>query len=409
MASTPAFLRPTAAGLVADVETFVVDNPPPHFGGRYFVFVKVTTTEGVVGWGEIYAATFHPVALPALVADVAGRHLLDRDPHNIETFTAAAMSRGYSGRPEITLGAIVSGLEMACWDIIGKAAGRPVADLIGGRVRDHLRAYTYLYPTPGDPADVYGDPAAAAAKARFEVDRGFTAVKLDPMGGYGAFDPRMPSLEKMALAEAFCQAIRDEVGDAADICFGTHGQYSVDGAIRLARRLERFDPLWFEEPNPPTNPSAMAEVNRSTTIPVATGERLNSVHEFAAVLNAGAARILQPNIARCGGVLAGRKIAIVAETHHAAIAPHCYNGPVGAAANIAVAAASPNLLIVEAIQTFGGFHAELLIDPIEVHDGHVVVPDRPGLGVEVDEAVARANPYLGTDLHLEVSDTPIPW
>ena len=115
MASTPAFLRPTDAGLVADVETFVVDNPPPHFGGRYFVFVKVTTTEGVVGWGEIYAATFHPVALPALVADVAGRHLLDRDPHNIETFTAAAMSRGYSGRPEITLGAIVSGLEMACW------------------------------------------------------------------------------------------------------------------------------------------------------------------------------------------------------------------------------------------------------------------------------------------------------
>ncbi|HEY5873234.1 MAG TPA: enolase C-terminal domain-like protein, partial [Gaiellaceae bacterium] len=189
---------------------------------------------------------------------------------------------------------------------------------------------------------------------------------------------------------------------------GTHGQLTPAGAIRLARRLERFDPLWFEEPVPPESPEQMAAVARATSIPIATGERLTTKHEFARVLQTGAAAILQPNLGRVGGVLEAKKIAGMAEAHYAQIAPHLYCGPVVGAANIQLAACSPNFLVLEGIGRWDGFHAEILRRPIQWEDGYVIPPTEPGLGVELDEEVALGHPYGGGDLHLTPADEPVP-
>jgi galactonate dehydratase len=164
--------------------------------------------------------------------------------------------------------------------------------------------------------------------------------------------------------------------------------------------------LWFEEPTPPEMPEEMAVVARATSIPVATGERLTTKYEFARVLQAGAASILQMNLGRVGGLLEAKKIAGMAETHYAQIAPHLYCGPVVGAANIQLAACSPNFLILESIRTWGGFHAQILKSPIRWEDGHVIPPTAPGLGVELDEEVAAAHPYEGNHLHLEMADRP---
>ncbi len=394
---------------ISDYEVFVVGTPPPHRGGRYFIFVKLVTADGIVGYGEVYAATFGAHTIASMATDVIERHVLGTDPRRIERLFRSVYSTGFTQRPDLSLMAVFSGVEMACWDIAGKASGLPVTELIGGRVTDRLRTYTYLYPT--DPADdiyandgVYAEPAVAAAVAATYVAHGHTAVKLDPMGGYFAGDPRMPSLDRLDLAEAMMAAIRDAIGRDADILFGTHGQFTPAGALRLADRIAPYEPLWFEEPVPPDHVASMQFVAAGTSIPIAAGERLVTRYEFAPLLASGALHIAQMNCARVGGILESRKITAIAEAHHAQIAPHLYNGPIGAAANIAVAATAPNFLILEAIRTFDGFHAELLRTPLQWSEGHVTIPSGPGLGVELDEDVALAHPYHENLLHLEM-----PW
>jgi L-alanine-DL-glutamate epimerase-like enolase superfamily enzyme len=211
----------------------------------------------------------------------------------------------------------------------------------------------------------------------------------------------------MDMSERFCKLIREAVGDKADILFGTHGQYTVSGAKRMARRIEKYDPLWFEEPTPPERPELMAEVARHTSIPIATGERLCTKYEFARVLETGAASILQPALGRVGGILECKKIAGMAEAHYAQIAPHLYCGPIEAAANIQLAASIPNFLILESIQQLGGFHAKLLKTKIEWADGYVIPSKAPGLGVELNEEVALAHPYTGKGLHLDMAQHPL--
>jgi galactonate dehydratase len=178
-------------------------------------------------------------------------------------------------------------------------------------------------------------------------------------------------------------------------------------AIRLARRLEKYDPLWFEEPVPPGQEAAMGSVARSTSIPVATGERLTTKYEFQRVLVSGAASILQMNVARCGGLLEAKKISGMAEAYYAQVAPHLYNGPVGAAASIQLAATLPNFLIHESIMDFPGFHAEILKKPLTFEDGYLVPSSEPGLGIELNpQVVARHSPYEGDRLHLQMDDNP---
>ena len=401
--------------IIQDIKTWVVGNPPPQTGGRYFIFVKLVTDGGVVGYGEAYSATFDPHLTAKLIEDVAARYLIGRDPHDIETFFRNCYSSGFSQRPDISMMGCVSALEIACWDIIGKEAGQPVYKLLGGRVHETLRTYTYLYPQSGsvypDEADainsrnVYNDPAMAAAAASACVEQGFDAVKFDPAGPYTIFDGHMPRLADIERATAICSAVRDAVGHRADILFGTHGQFTAAGARRMARAIEAFDPLWFEEPVPPDMPEVMAEVARSTSIPIATGERLTTRSEFARVIALRAAAILQPNTGRSGGILETKKIAAHAETYQIQIAPHCYCGPIVGAANIQVAATLPNFLILESIKTWDGFHAELLTRKIGWQDGHVIISTEPGLGVELNEAVCDANPWQGSQLHLEATNT----
>jgi 2-dehydro-3-deoxyphosphogalactonate aldolase len=392
---------------ITDLKTFVVGNPPPHFGGRYFVFLKLVTDGGIEGVGEVYGVPFGPQVVARMIEDVFGRYVQGADPFRIERLWRVVYSAGYSQRPDPSLVGILSGLEMACWDIVGKAVGKPVYELLGGRVHEKLRAYTYLYPEPGDQSCVYDDPELAAVRAAEYVEQGFTAIKFDPVGPYSAFDPRQLSLEMLEHSERFVRMLREAVGGRCDLLFGTHGQLTAAGAVRLARRLEPYDPLWFEEPVPPEMPEEMAKVARATAIPIATGERLTTKYEFARVLETGAASILQMALGRVGGLLEGKKIAGMAETRYAQIAPHLYCGPVEGAANIQLAACSPNFLILESIQSWGGFHAEILKTPIVCEDGHVIPPTAPGLGIELDEEVAARHPYDGSALHLEVLDRPV--
>lgn len=392
---------------LTDIQTFVVGNPPPHFGGRYFVFVKLTTDGNVSGIGEAYCVPFEPHLVARMIEDVFDRYARGQDPHDIETLWRRVYSSGFTQHPDLTVMGVLSALEMACWDIIGKEAGQPVYKLLGGKVHERLRSYTYIYPRPGDQADVYHDPDLAAERAAEYVGRGFTALKFDPVGPYSAFDGRQLSLEALDRSERFARQLREAVGSKVDLLFGTHGQMTAAGAIRLARRLEPYDPLWFEEPVPPDAPQEMAKVARGTTIPIATGERLATKYDFARLLDCGAAAILQLNLGRVGGLLEAKKIAGMAEVHHAQIAPHLYCGPVVGAANIQIATCSPNFLILEGIEQWGGFHAEILKSPIRWEEGFVVPPDAPGLGVEIDEDVAARHPYTGTMLHLDMAGQPV--
>ena len=394
---------------IESLETFVVGNPPPHYGGRYFIFVKLRTRCGIEGIGEVYTATFSPQVVAAMIEDVFEHHFVDADPFHIEKLWRAVYGRGYTLRPDISLMSVLSGLETACWDIVGKSVDKPVYELLGGRVHDRLRSYTYIYPREGEDESVYSDPDLAAERALEYVKLGFTALKFDPAGAYTVYDGHQPSLADLDRSEKFVKTLRKAVGNRADLLFGTHGQFTTSGAIRLAKRIESSDPLWFEEPIPPENAREMARVARQTSIPIATGERLTTKYEFARVLEEQAASILQMALGRVGGLLEAKKIAGMAETYYAQIAPHLYCGPVEGAANVQLATCTPNFLILESIETWGGFHAEILKSPMRWEDGYVIPPTGPGIGIELDEDVARANPYTGSALHLEMSgDVSLP-
>ncbi|MEO0625213.1 MAG: mandelate racemase/muconate lactonizing enzyme family protein [Pseudomonadota bacterium] len=391
-----------------DIEVFVTANPPPSKGGRYFIFVKLVTACGIVGYGEIYAASFGPHVIKRATEDVFVRHFAGEDPHRIEHLYRLTYSTGYHQRPDPTLMAVFSGLEIACWDIVGKSAGKPVYDLLGGKTRERLRTYTYLYPA-GDDAhgvsdgpSVYDDPDIAASRALEYVAQGFTAVKFDPAGPYTAYDGRQPDLEALERSALFCKRIREAVGARADLLFGTHGQFTASGAKRMARLIEPYDPLWFEEPTPPESPEMMAEVARSTAVPIATGERLTTKYEFSRVLALGAASILQPALSRVGGILEAKKIAAMAEPFYAVMAPHLYCGPVEGAANVQFAACIPNFLVLESIERFDGPWGDFIRQGIRWEDGAIVPPTEPGLGIELDEDLCRSLPYEDDALHLSM-------
>lgn len=392
---------------LADLDIIVVGNPPPGFGGRTFIFVKVKTDCGITGWGEVYAATVGVAAMEAVIRDVFTRHMEGEAPDRIELMFRRVHSAGFSQRPDPTVMGAFSGIEMACWDIVGKALDRPVHALLGGRVQDRLRAYSYLYPDPGeDAATFYASPVRAAERAANLVGKGLTAVKFDPAGPYTIMGGHQPSLADLERSEAFCREVRSAVGHRADLLFGTHGQFTPSSAIRLARRIEAYDPLWFEEPCPPDLTSDMVSVAQATRVPIALGERLTTKYEFAQALRSGATSILQPALGRVGGIWEAKKIAALAEGFGAQIAPHLYAGPIEWAANIQFGLTCPNFLIAESIGLGGGFHDRLLKTPIRIEAGYIVPPDAPGLGVELNEDVARAHPWTGDALHLEMSAEP---
>lgn len=287
----------------------------------------------------------------------------------------------------------------------------PVYQLLGGGFHERIRTYTYLYPEAvnddGNPdagaPDVYHDGDAAAARALDYVDMGFTAIKQDPAGPYDFQGGRELSLTELSRCEDNLRKIRAAVGDRADILFGTHGQMTTSSAIRLARRLEPYDPLWFEEPCPPDQMDAIARVAAATSIPVAVGERLTTRVEFYQALKAGVS-ILQPDVGRSGGIWETKKIVQLAELFNAQLAPHIYCGPIAHAAAAHVAFSCPNFLILETIQT--EFHDAVLQKPLAWEAGYMPAPGEPGLGIVLNETVVESHPYSsGGRLHLEMCQT----
>jgi galactonate dehydratase len=390
---------------VTGYEVFPIALPPPQRGGRHWMILRLDTDAGISGYGELMllSCAFRWPVVVAMLEDLAEQAVMGHDPSNSEELFDKVYGRaGYSHAPEQTKLALLSAFDIACWDIVGKDLGRPVHQLIGGKLRDKVRTYTYLY---ADDADVNAadnlrglwlDPDFAARRARHYVDAGFSAVKLDPFSlsvsddqGLGQLVPLEFSLSALSTAEAVVAAIREEVGDAADILVGTHGQMTPAGAIRFARRIERYDPLWFEEPLPPENMTALADVARATSIPIATGERLTSKYDFARLLSHRAASILNLDVGLVGGITEAKKIATMAEPHYVQIAPHVYGGPMIAAASIQLSLCSPNFLILEGIEQFGGIYDELADPPFGWRSGYVEPSGRPGLGHDLCEDVAR--------------------
>jgi|TARA_B110000977_G_scaffold199869_1_gene288524 galactonate dehydratase len=393
-----------------EIKTWVT-VPPTGIGGSFWVIVKITTDNGIEGIGECYGIPVSGDIACAMVEDTFERFIVGEDPHHIETLFRRVYSAGFTQRPDVSMMGVFSGIEIAIWDILGKAHEQPVYQLLGGQFHSRLRTYTYIYPSNRTPAegeeivDVYHDGDAAAERALEYVEMGFTAVKQDPAGPYSFQGGRELSMHELSRCEYNIKRIREAVGDRADILFGTHGQMTTSSAIRLARRLEPYDPLWYEEPCPPDQMDAIGKVAKSTSIPVATGERLTTKMEFHQALQAGVS-ILQPDIGRSGGIWETKKIAMIAELYNAQIAPHIYCGPIAHAAATHVAFSSPAFLILETIQT--EFHDAILKKPLTWEQGYMLPPTEPGLGIELNESVLEDNPYTtGGRLHLEMCQTPL--
>ena len=388
-----------------DLKIIVTCPPPPGWGGRYWILIKLTTDNGISGWGECYASSVGPNAMQTVIKDVFERYFLNESPADIERMFRRTYSSGFTQRPDLTVMGAFSGLEIACWDILGKYYDCPTWQLLGGKVNERVRAYSYLYPLEHhDLNGFWTSPDMAAESAINLIEKGYTAVKFDPAGPYTMRGGHMPAMTDINLSVDFCKAIREAVGDKSDILFGTHGQFTTSGAIRLGRALEPYSPMWFEEPIPPDNLSEFRKVQNALSIPIATGERLTTKMEFAEVLKSGGASIIQPALGRAGGIWETKKAAAIAEVFNAQVAPHLYAGPIEWAANIQLSVSIPNLLIAESIET--AFHDRLINGKIKVEDGYIEVSQEAGLGIEVDETLAEEYPYHGTDLHLMMQDDP---
>jgi len=340
-----------------------------------WVFLKMHTDEGLVGWGEPVVEGWSRTT--AMAVEEMGRYLVGQDPRRIEHHWQA-LYRGafYRGGP--VLCSALSGIEQAMWDITGKALGVPVHQLLGGAVRDRIKVYAHV---GGQDIDAY---VASGAK---RLEQGFTAIKTAPFAAVRFVET--PAFIDEAVARI--AALREAVGDEVDIGIDFHGRVSPPMAVQLAKAFEPYRPMFIEEPCLPENVNAMATIARATSIPVATGERLFTRWGFREVLEKQAAAILQPDVSHAGGILETRKIAAMAEAYYAAIAPHCPLGPISLAACLQVDACTPNFLCQEQVSLGEGY----LVRPFEVVAGHIAVPGGPGLGIEVDEPAIADRLYDG--------------
>lgn len=381
---------------------YAIRTPPPNFGGYYWYFVKLETDSGLTGWGEtavLFSMYGMERAFEKLIEGVFNRYLAGKNPLNRDMLNKLMYAGFSSQHTDYFAAGVISALDLAMWDICGKYFEAPVCDLLGGRYRERIRTYTYLYELDGDgglassAAAWSTNPKKVGEMAAKIVDQGFTGVKLDPLHyalpGTLPVGPWEIRMEEYDRAERTIEAIRNAVGNRADIMIGTHGQITPSVSRRLAKRLERYDPLWLEEPCPPENVEEMARVAASTSIPIATGERLAYVHDFHKLFSAGACHYAQPDLGSCGGMTAAKQIAGLAEAHYVLMAPHVWGGPVITAAAVQLDAAIPNFLIQESIYKSGGFFDEIVVEPFNWESGDLILDDRPGLGVELNEAALQ--------------------
>ena len=340
--------------------------------GKRALMLKMFTDEGIVGYGEPLDYTHWRIVAQA-IEDMA-EYLVGKHPFQIEDHWQTFFRSTYSRSMPIILGAL-SGIEMAMWDVMGKALGMPVWKLLGGSVRDRVRVYS----------GIGGDtPEACAENARRQVEAGFTAVKMGVATRPVRYVDTPKAVEEMAMWVA---AVREAVGDEVDIAVDLHRRFSPTMAIIAVKALEPFNLLFAEEPCHPENTEALVHISRSTTTPIATGERHLARWGFREVVERRACAILQPDIRHVGGISEMRKIANLAEIYDLALAPHNAAGPLGVAASVHAMATVPNFLICEGGTSRG---QGLFREPLVFRDGFIELPTGPGLGVEIDDEALEA-------------------
>ena len=359
---------------------------------RNLAIVRVRTDEGLDGVGEVRMVN-HVSALLGYLSYAVPTHVLGSDPFDTEALVQRMWRSDYE-RAGATVMSGIAAVEIACWDIVGKALGQPVYRLLGGAVRDRIKAYANGWYT------VERTPEEFHAAALRVVQKGYGALKLDPFGG-GSYD-LAPEERRRALD--LVEAVRDAIGPDAELLVEMHGRFTPAVAISLARDLERFNPSWIEEPVPPENLAALEKVSNRVSIPVATGERIHVRHEFRELFERQAADVVQPDTTTVGGILEARKIAAWAESHYVQVAPHNVGGPISTATALHLAACVPNFKIQENFNDFAEAHVqEVAPGNPPVSDGHFALPRGPGLGVTLDEEVVRAHPMrkMHFDLYRE--------
>jgi galactonate dehydratase len=364
---------------IKGVKTFLVD-PDSH---KRWLFVKVEADNGLHGWGECYTQADRDRSIEAHVMEL-GRYLAGRSPFDVKHFTYMAYTDFGAKRGSMDLFSAISGVEQALWDIVGKAVGQPVYNLLGGAFRTRVRVYANGWASGSD-------PAALADQARAVVKRGFTALKFDPFGG-----PWRPYIDAKAERRAAdrVQAVREAVGPDVDVLVEVHRRLAPAQAIRVARLMEPSAPFWYEEPVSVRDLGGLREAKRGISLPVVTGEELYTKSEFADVIDQRAADILNPDVCNCGGILELREIAAMAEPRHIGVSPHNYNSTtVGLAATLHAAAGMPNFLITEYFVNFEAVGRDIARPSFQVENGYIALPTAPGLGLDLDEDALARHPY----------------
>lgn len=369
---------------ITEIRPYVIGTP-----WRNLTVVEVRTDDGISGLGEVRMLN-HTDALLGYLTEAGPHHILGTDPFDIESLVHRMTRHDYARAGEIAMSALAT-VEIACWDIIGKALGLPVYKLLGGAVRDRIKAYANGW------YQVERTPEAFHAAARRVLDRGYRALKLDPFGD-GMFEL---DAEETATSLALVEAVRDAVGPDVELLIEMHGRFSPATAIRIAGLLTPLRPAWIEEPVPPENLKALAKVAAHTDIPIATGERMHTRYDYRELFELQAADIIQTDITHSGGLLEAKKLAGAAETHYLLMAPHNVGGPISTAANVHLAATTVNFKIQEHFNDFADPYLKDCAPGLpEVVDGYFPLPDTPGLGVELNHDELARHPRAEVDFNL---------
>jgi galactonate dehydratase len=361
---------------ITAIDTFIAGNP-----WKNWLFARVSTDEGIHGVGE-GTLNYFGRTVEAAIHELSPL-ILGMDPFQVEMITQKLIRDVYSEGAQIHMCAVAA-IEIALWDIIGKATNQPIYNLWGGRCHEKLRAYANgWYRGPRT-------PESFAEKAKVVAARGYTALKFDPFGSNWRMLPR----QEFDLSLDIITAVREAVGTKVDLLIEGHCRFNVATAVEFSLAMHHLRPAWFEEPVPHTNIMAMVEVARRSPVPIATGESLSSKQQFADLLQHNAISILQPEPLNLGGLFATRKIADMVDAHYGVIAPHSAQGPVCSAACVQLNASLPNFFIHEIFDEFNEPWEKFIVtNPVEVVDGYIKVPEAPGLGTDLNLEEIAKHPY----------------
>jgi len=360
---------------VTDVKTFVVDCYRTNW-----VFVKVYTDEGITGVGE-GTLEYKEKAFLGAVEHIK-EYLVGKDPREIETHWHMTYRDAYWRGGPVLMSAL-SAVEMALWDILGKSLNTPVYRLLGGKCHEKVRIYVNGWFAGAKEPEEFGE------KARIAVEKGITAMKWDPFGK-SYLQISNADLDKALRNIA---AVREAVGSSVDLLIEGHGRFDVPTGIKIAKELEQFRPMWFEEPTPPDNLDALKAVRDKSPVAISAGERLYSRWDYRKLFDLRAADYIQPDISHAGGISELKKIAAEAETRYIPFAPHNPSGPVANAASLQLAACCPNFCILEIMYQDVPWRKDVTNECLRYEDGFMFIPDSPGLGIEINEEACLQHPY----------------